>query len=78
MQVSQIVKVLQERYQPEDELIVDWWDKETFDLFCEHRGCTPQVWKEVVDMYENLDDSVQIADIWYDIIEELEREEEGK
>jgi regulator of sigma D len=71
MQVSQIIKVLQERYSLEDHLMVDWWDKEHFEMFCDQRGLSTPDWEEVINIYENLGDALDITDFWLDIIKEI-------
>ena len=73
MQVSKIIELLQSRYEPDTELMIDWWDEKHFEYFCERRGITPPDWLEATIQYENIE-GVDIGQIWFKIIEELERE----
>jgi hypothetical protein len=75
MQVSKIIEVLQSRYEPDQELMVDWWDEEHFRYFCEARELTIPDWYEAVIWYEN-SDGVDIGQLWHALVDELEREKE--
>jgi hypothetical protein len=46
MRVRDIIQSLQERYQPDDNLVVFWWDNSTFDIATEDEL---KVWDSVVD-----------------------------
>lgn len=72
MQVSKIIEVLQSRYQPEQELMVDWWDQGQFTEFCESRGLTLPEWSDAVEWYE-CSLGVDIGELWFELTLELEK-----
>ena len=52
MKVSRLIEELKE-YDPETELIVAYWDKETIEGYTDDLTLTPDQWSEVVSSYEN-------------------------
>lgn len=52
MKVSQLLEQLKD-YDPETELIVAYWDKETIEGYTNDLTLTPDQWSEVVSSYEN-------------------------
>ena len=76
MQVSKIIEVLQSRYQPDQELMVDWWDEGQFTEYCQAKGLTIPDWSNAVEWYE-CSLGVDIGELWFELTLELEREEEA-
>ena len=56
MKVKDVIKVLQERLDPEDEIIIDWWDKE----------CFARIW----EMDDHLMDDYPPKDVWAKVVAE--------
>lgn len=52
MKVSQLLEQLKD-YDPETELIVAYWDKETIEGYTNDLTLTPDQWSEVVSSYED-------------------------
>lgn len=52
MKVQELVEQLKQ-YQPEDELIVAYWDKETVEGYTNDLTLTDNQWGQVIDKYEN-------------------------
>ena len=52
MKVQELVEQLKQ-YEPDHELIVAYWDKETIEGYTEDLTMTPDQWSEVVFQYEN-------------------------
>jgi hypothetical protein len=81
MKVSDAIKQLQKNYSPEDELIIEWWDRDLFHIvdsdYCDDRPVSNDVWEIAVKQYElngikeidyaNIYDSIQntIDDVNY-------------
>lgn len=74
MQVSKIIEVLQSRYQPDQELMVEWWDQDQFTEFYERRGLTVPEWSDAVEWYE-CSLGVDVGELWFELTTELERKE---
>jgi hypothetical protein len=53
MLVKELIEQLQKYYQPEDNLIVAYWDKGTITSYAEVKEMTEDDWTQVVDKYEN-------------------------
>ena len=75
MQVSKIIEVLQSRYQPDQELMVDWWDEGQFIEHCQSKGLTIPEWSDAVEWYE-CSLGVDISEVWFELTLELEKAEE--
>ena len=52
MKVKDVIKVLQERLDPEDEIIIDWWDKECFSRVTEEDYPPIEAWVKVVNLWD--------------------------
>lgn len=52
MKVKELLEQLAQ-YQPDDELIVAYWDKETIEGYTDDLTLTLDQWSEVVFQYEN-------------------------
>lgn len=52
MKVSQIIKVLQEFYSPDDVVVIAWWNKE---LFQEAYDLPDEDWEAAAESMENMD-----------------------
>jgi hypothetical protein len=56
MKVRDLIKALQEAYEPDEELAVAYWDKETVEEYAaleEGEELTPAEWEALVSQYEN-------------------------
>lgn len=56
MLVRQIIEVLQERYSPETELFIEWWDKEGIE-YSMGEAINNDVWARAVEIAEDGDQS---------------------
>lgn len=81
MKVSEIIERLNRDYQPDTELYVEWWDKETVELFVSQDDpITDDDWVRVVEKMEDGErqDQSMVADafidMFYDVTEEVREE----
>ena len=74
MKVEKIKQML-DIYEPDTELIVAWWDKETIEDYGSPK-MTDDQWSEVVDKYEDGEWGWQsgAVDNFVEIVEEVTRE----
>lgn len=61
MQVSKAIEMLQKYYAPEDEIVITWWDKENVETYHLDRRISDEEWTELVEIYENGEESVSEA-----------------
>lgn len=61
MRVSKAIELLQKYYKPEDEIIITYWDKENVETYHLYRPISDEEWKDLVEIYENGDESVSEA-----------------
>lgn len=47
MKVSQAIRILTHNYQPDDDIIIDWWGYELYD-----KDISEELWAEVVELLE--------------------------
>lgn len=70
MLVRQIIEVLQERYSPETELFIDWWDKEHIE-YSTGETMGNDVWARAVEIAEDGDQSYpnsMISEMLFDAV----------
>ena len=48
MKVSQAIRILKEHYEPNDDIIIDWWAHDVYDEEIKEEG-----WEQVVESVEN-------------------------
>ena len=56
MKVKDLIAALEMTYEPDEELAVAYWDKETVESYAdleEGEELTPAEWEALVDQYEN-------------------------
>ena len=74
MLVSQIIEVLQERYTPDTELFVEWWDKEGIEYGMDE-PMTNDTWSRAVEIAEDADQSYPnniVREILFDAVARAE------
>lgn len=82
MRVETIIKCLQEWYEPDDELIIGWWDKDTADRAIgadddnEIAPVTVEEWALVCHALDNFVDRFS-EDIWDGIQWSIDRQRSG-
>jgi hypothetical protein len=81
MKVAEIIERLNRDYQPDTELYVEWWDKETVESFVSQDDpITDDDWVRVVEKMEDGErqDQSMVADafidMFYDVTEEVREE----
>lgn len=52
MQVKNLIERLTQFYKPEDEIFVEYWDKETVESYGTSREMTDEEWSAVVEAME--------------------------
>lgn len=56
MKVSELINTLQKGYKPDDEIMVLWWDKQTFDYDeDDEMYLTNEAWTEICDEFDGWD-----------------------
>lgn len=74
MKVSKAIQLLQENYQPDDQVVIVWWDK---FLFTQDDGDTVQpvpvaAWNQAVSEFDQIDGfSERLSEQLYDFIASL-------
>ena len=74
MLVSQIIEVLQERYSPDTELFIEWWDKEGIPT---NMPISDDIWARAVEIAEDGDQSYpngMISEMLFDAVAYAEEE----
>ena len=74
MLVRQIIEVLQERYSPETELFIEWWDKEGI---AQGEAISDDIWARAVEIAEDGDQSYpnsMISEMLFDAVAYAEEE----
>ncbi len=73
MLVKELIEQLKRDYEPEDNLIVGYWDKKTVEGYASEEEMTEYVWTEVVVKYENGEFGWQsdAADSFLQLVEEV-------
>lgn len=73
MLVKELIEQLQKNYQPEDNLIVAYWDKDIIESYEEVPEMTEGDWSEVVAKYEDGEFGWQsdATDSFLELVEEV-------
>lgn len=61
MQASKAIELLQKYYAPDEQIIITWWDKDNVASYHLNRAILDDEWEELVEIYENGDESVSEA-----------------
>ena len=77
MKVSQAIRILTHNYQPDDDIIINWWGYELYN-----KDINEELWAEVVELVEEGKDGVckldyneeQVNEIIYETIQEVKGE----
>ena len=75
MKVKELLAQLEHHYEPDDEIIVTWFDQSHTSLFIEDyesmdRDLVSKAWKEIVnDGQESLDHLLEFREFVYDLVE---------
>lgn len=79
MKVRDLVDRLQKNYLPDDEIIADYWDKETIESYNPGMELTEEQFAEVAARYEDAEYfwQSQAADTFVKLAEEVIEEDEG-
>lgn len=77
MKVKDLIERLQSFYKPDDELFVEYWDKETVESYGTSREMTEDEWVSAVEEMENGEFAYQsyAADLLVEKAEEAMRED---
>ncbi len=63
MKVSQAIRMLNDNYQPDDEIYIEWWGKDVFD-YSEDNPVTDEEWSIAVESAENKPDEMAMSIIY--------------
>jgi len=79
MKVSELIKVLQEQNKPDDEILVIWWEKNSFDFPEDYEiKLTDDGWLKVVKEFNEWGNAGSDIDDWIAnaVIEHAEKKDE--
>ena len=68
MQVKEAIKLLTEQLHPEEEIIIAWWDRSSFNKM------TGDEWSEATEVGDNMDWSSTQEDLQMEISNAIEKE----
>lgn len=76
MKVKDIITNLTERYSPDDELVITWWDRDLFTLptDTDDRPVTADEWSDAVATFDNAGWGDYIDMVLFDTVYELVRD----
>ena len=76
MLIKELIEQLQRYYQPEDNLIVAYWDKSTVEAYRSKEEMTEDDWSEVVAKYEDGEFGWQsdAAEVLVEIVDEVKND----
>ena len=76
MKVKQVIKLLEATYEPDDELMIDWVDKEQFDEYSngEWKSISLETWSIAVGMIESASAGMVDMDYVRDIVNDATEE----
>ena len=72
MKVEKAIRLLSENYQPNDDILIEWWGKDVFDLD-ENNPISGRDWAAVVSKVEAWPNDYALENIYNDVVSTIEK-----